>query len=149
MTREKIVHEPIVLEKTYDTPVKAVWEALTDKSKMKQWYFDIKDFKLEVGHEFRFYAGDDNKQYLHICVIKEMIPQKKLSYTWKYEYDPNVSLVTFELFPEGQKTKLRLTHEGADNFSKAHPEFARKNFVEGWTGFVEKELKAFLEKSYS
>jgi uncharacterized protein YndB with AHSA1/START domain len=146
MTQEKTLNEAIVLERTYDAPVNAVWQALTDKNKMKQWYFDIKDFKPEVGHEFQFYAGDDKKQYLHICVIKEVIPQKKISYTWKYDYDPNVTLVSFELFPDGQKTKLRLTHEGIDNFSKDHPEFARKNFLQGWTGFVDKELKEFLEK---
>lgn len=92
---------------------------------------------------------NDKKQYLHICVVKEIIPNKKLSYTWKYDYDPNVSLVTFELFAEGQKTKLRRTHDGVDNFSKVHPEFARQNFVVGWTGFVNTELKAFLEKSNS
>lgn len=149
MTQDKAVNEAIVVEKTYDASISDVWEAITDKNKMKQWYFDIKNFKLEVGHEFQFYAGDDKKQYLHICVVKEIIPKKKLSYTWKYDYDPNVSLVTFELFAEGQKTKLKLTHYGVDNFSKAHPEFARKNFVEGWTGFVNKELKAFLEKSNS
>ena len=31
------------------TNVQKVWQALTDKSQMKEWYFDIPDFELRVG----------------------------------------------------------------------------------------------------
>lgn len=34
---------------------------------MKQWYFDIKEFKPEVGFEFQFYGGTEEKRYLHLC----------------------------------------------------------------------------------
>jgi uncharacterized protein YndB with AHSA1/START domain len=134
------------VERTFNATESEVWEALTDKDKMKKWYFDIKDFKPEVGFEFQFLAGDDKKQYLHLCKIKEVIPYKKLSYSWKYDYDPGVSVVTFELFPEGDKTKLKLTHEGLDNFSKDHPELAKKNFKQGWDQIIDTNLKQYLEK---
>jgi len=71
--------------------------ALTDKNKMRQSYFDIRDFKLEVGFDFQFYAGDGKKQYLHICKIKEVVPGKKISYRWKYDYDPAITVVNSEL----------------------------------------------------
>ena len=145
MAASKSNQEPIKVEKTFDARSNEVWEAITDQDKMKEWYFDIKDFKPEVGLEFQFYAGDEKKKYLHICKIKEVIPGKKISYSWKYDYDPGISVATFELFPEGNKTRLRLTHEGIHNFSKDHPELAKENFVQGWNEIVNSGLKKFLE----
>jgi len=56
-------------------------------------------------------------------------------------------LVSFELFPRGNKTRLLLTHEGIESFMPAkYPELGKKNFIEGWTAFMDNELKQFLEK---
>ena len=48
------------------------------------------------------------------------------------------------LTPEGDKTRLRLTHQGLETFPKT-PAFARKNFVEGWTQLIGSSLKEFVE----
>lgn len=53
--------EPFVIERTYNAPIKKAWKAITDKDKMKQWYFDIASFKPEVGFEFEFTAGSADK----------------------------------------------------------------------------------------
>jgi len=145
MATQKLTAEPIVLERTFEADSTAVWKALTDKEKMKEWYFDLKEFKPQVGFEFQFLAGDEKAKYLHICKIQEVIPGTKLSYTWKYDHDPGVSLVTFELFPQGNKTKLKLTHSGIENFSKDHPELDKKNFAMGWDEIINSNLKKFLE----
>ena len=72
---------------------------------------------------------------------------KKISVEWKYGGYPGNSLVSFELFPQGNKTKLKLTHEGIETFIPAeHPELAKENFEQGWTQFMDKGLKEFLEK---
>ena len=138
--------EPIVLERTFDAGSHDVWQAITDKDKMKKWYFDVKDFRPEVGLEFQFYAGDEKKKYLHLWKIKEVIPGKKITYSWKYDYDHGVSEVTFELVPEGSRTKLKLKHEGIHNFSPDHPELAKENFVQGWNEIINTGLKEYLEK---
>ena len=52
--------------------------------------------------------------------------------------------VTFELFPEGKKTKLRLTHEELEKLPQ-NKDFARANFVQGWTHFIDKAIKEFVE----
>ncbi len=36
----------IIVEELYQAPLEKVWHALTDKDQMKQWYFDIPDFRL-------------------------------------------------------------------------------------------------------
>ena len=46
--------EAIILERTFDAPVGRVWTALTDVDQMREWYFDLTEFKSEVGFEFDF-----------------------------------------------------------------------------------------------
>jgi uncharacterized protein YndB with AHSA1/START domain len=139
--------EPIVIERTYNAPIEKVWKALTVKEQMKQWYFDLAEFKPEVGFEFQFTGGPDKKKYLHLCKITEVVPGKKLRHSWKYDGYEGQSFVTFELFAEGSKTKLRLTHEGIESFPSDEPNFAKKNFDIGWTQILGTSLPEYLQKS--
>jgi uncharacterized protein YndB with AHSA1/START domain len=138
---------PIVIERTYDAPVETVWKAITEKDQMKQWYFDLKEFRPEVGFEFQFYGGTEEKQYLHICRVVEVVKFKKLKYSWRYDGYEGISYVTFELFPSGEKSRLVLTHEGLETFPASNPDFAKTNFVEGWTSLIGSSLKGFVEKN--
>lgn len=139
--------EPIIIERTLNAPVEKVWKAISDKASMKEWYFDIAEFKPEPGFEFQFHGqGKDGENYLHLCKVVEAIPGKKLSYTWRYEGFEGISLVTFELFREGEKTKLRLTHIGLETFPAENNAFAREDFVEGWTYISGTALPGYLEK---
>jgi uncharacterized protein YndB with AHSA1/START domain len=140
--------EPLVVERTFNAPAERVWRAITNKDEMHHWYFDLKEFKPEVGFEFQFTAGDNEGiQYVHQCRIKEVIPGKKLVHSWRYEGSGGDSQVTFELFPEGNQTRLKLTHEGLETFPRL-PAFARKNFMEGWTQIMG-SLKQFVETTES
>jgi uncharacterized protein YndB with AHSA1/START domain len=144
MTTGNNVAEAVVIERTFNAPVARVWQALTDVEQMRQWYFDLKEFKPEVGFEFEFIVEHEGMKYHHLCKITEVIPQKKLVYTWRYKGHEGDSLVTFELFADGDKTRLKLTHEGLETFPKT-PSFARKNFMEGWTQIIGSSLKEFVE----
>jgi len=139
-------NQPIVVEKTYDAPVAQVWTAITDKDEMKEWYFDLEDFNATPGFTFSFTGGPSpGKQYLHLCEVIEAIPQKKLSYSWRYDGYPGNSLVSFELTSQGNKTLLRLTHEGLESFPADEKDFAKSNFEEGWDSIINKSLAEYLE----
>lgn len=138
--------EPFIIERKYNAPVSKVWKAITDKSDMKQWYFDLVEFRPEVGFEFQFLGGTEEKKYLHICKITEVIAGKKLSYSWRYDGYEGNSFVTFELFDEGDKTRLKLTHEGLETFPASNADLARENFAGGWTSILGTALKEFVEK---
>jgi uncharacterized protein YndB with AHSA1/START domain len=140
------ITDAVVLERTFNAPVARVWKALTDVDQMREWYFDLKEFKPEVGFEFGFVVEHESNIYDHRCQITEVIPQKKIAYTWRYHGHEGDSLVTFELFREGDKTRLKLTHEGLDTFPKTAA-FARENFEKGWTAIIGSELKQFVEKT--
>ncbi|HEY6062342.1 MAG TPA: SRPBCC domain-containing protein [Chitinophagaceae bacterium] len=138
--------KPFTIERVYNSPVEKVWKAITDKDEMKQWYFDLSAFKPEVGFEFRFAGeGHQGEKYLHLCKITEVIVGKKLTYSWRYDgYDGN-SFVTFELFEEGSKTRLKLTHEGLETFPANNPDFAKESFAEGWTYLIGTSLQKFTD----
>lgn len=145
MTTKSNLVEAVVIERTFNAPVERVWKALIDVEQMRQWYFDLKEFKPEVGFEFQFVVEHEGTTYDHRCKVTEVIPQKKLAYTWRYKGHEGDSLVTFELFSDGNKTRLKLTHEGLETFPKT-PAYARENFEKGWTEIIGSELKQFVEK---
>jgi uncharacterized protein YndB with AHSA1/START domain len=136
----------VVVERTYDAPMEKVWEAITDKDQLKQWYFQLDDFKAEPGFEFQFSVENNGKTYLHKCKVVETNPITKLAYTWSYEGYPGQSLVTFELFSEKNgKTRLKLTHSDLDTFPKDYPEFSTQNFNDGWNSLIGQSLRKFVE----
>jgi uncharacterized protein YndB with AHSA1/START domain len=139
--------EPIVVERTYDALASKVWEAITNNKLMKHWYFDIDDFKPEVGFEFHFEGGSPTRKYMHLCKVTEIIPGKKIAYSWRYENYPGNSEVSFELFQEGDKTKLRLTHTGIETFPQESKDFAKASFTEGWNHIIGMSLKDYLESN--
>jgi uncharacterized protein YndB with AHSA1/START domain len=141
----KSKNEPLVIERTFNAPAARVWRALTDKDEMKRWYFDLKEFKPEVGFEFQFTVEHEGFKYSHHCKIKEVIPGKKLVHSWRYEGYQGDSQVTFELFAEGNQTRLKLTHEGLESFPKIAA-FSRTNFMEGWTQIIGSSLKEFVDQ---
>lgn len=135
----------VVIERIYEATIEKVWEALTNKDQMKQWYFDVSDFKAEVGFEFQFSAENEGKIYLHKCKVVGAKPITKIAYTWSYEGYEGQSLVTFELFSEDEnKTRLKLTHSGTDSFL-SHPDFEKADFNEGWESILGQSLRNFVE----
>jgi len=140
-----ITKEGLVLERIFNASVEKVWSALTDKVQMKLWYFDLAEFKAEIGFEFQFEGGKDGRIYLHVCKVTEVIPLKKIKYSWKYDGYEGISFVTFELTSQGNGTCLKLTHEGLDTFPMSNPDFGRENFSGGWNYIVNTSLKNYLE----
>jgi uncharacterized protein YndB with AHSA1/START domain len=130
----------------FNAPVKTVWKALTDKNEMKIWYFDLEEFKPEVGFKFSFTGGPSpEKQYLHICEITEVIPEKKLTHTWRYDGYPGNSFLTFELTAQGNKTVLKLSHKDLETLPRDNPDFAIKNFEEGWNSIINDALENYFK----
>jgi uncharacterized protein YndB with AHSA1/START domain len=153
MTTKTDLADAIVVERTLNAPVARVWRALTNVKELRAWYFrdafahdgfELKEFKPEVGFEFEFISEHEGNPYHQLYKVMEVVPQKKMAYTWRYKGEPGNSLVTFELFAEGEKTRLKVTHEGLETFPET-AEFARENFEKGWAQLIDSELKQFVE----
>ena len=134
----------LIIERTFRAPAAQVWHAITNADAMRVWYFDLPDFRPEVGFQFRFVVEHAGRTYDHRCEVTEVIPTRKLAYTWRYEGHAGDSLVTMELFPDGDETRLKLTHEGLQTFP-SHPDFGRESFTNGWTEIIGSSLRDYLE----
>ncbi len=142
---EKNIDQPVIVERVFNAPVSKVWKALTDKAEMKKWYFDLAEFKAEKGFVFQFTGGpEDGIQYIHVCEITDVIPEKKLTYSWRYEGYTGKSFVTFELSEIENQTAVTLIHTDIDLFPD-QPDFARANFAAGWDHIINVSLKEYLE----
>ncbi|GAA4438947.1 hypothetical protein GCM10023091_20390 [Ravibacter arvi] len=144
---EIVRHPPVVVQATLYAGVEEVWQALTDKNRMKEWYFDVDDFRAEEGFRFTFPGqGHKGAKFVHQCTVTEVIPYQKLQYSWQYENTPGYSLVTFGFHGSGHTTTVKLTHHGIESFPQNSDDFAWKSFEGGWNEIIRKMLPKFLAK---
>jgi uncharacterized protein YndB with AHSA1/START domain len=96
---------------------------------------------VRVGGRFRIvFGGADGKANECAGVYKEVVPNRKLAFTWSW---PNttpdrISVVTIEFRGSAQGTDLVFKHE------QFFDERARDSHRKGWTAILEK-LEAFLQ----
>jgi uncharacterized protein YndB with AHSA1/START domain len=121
------MQKAIIYEFFFAHPPALVWEYLTEPELLAQWLM-ANDFKLEVGHQFRFKTkpkipiGFDGTIYGEVL---EFIPLEKLVYSWKggmpKERPSLDSVVTWSLTPKDNGTLLRLEHHGFNGLKNYLP----------------------------
>ncbi len=137
----------VTVEQTFEAKGKEVWEALTDEGKLRKWFFNVSAFKPVEGFEFSFSGqGRKGEQYVHRCRVTQVVPLKKLQYSWQYENMEGLTFVTFELLEEDARTHLRITHTGFETFPADKPDFAPESFKAGWDEIITRQLKAYLKE---
>ena len=137
---------PIIAEQSFNIPIEKVWNAITEVEQMRQWYFDnIPDFRPEVGFETRFNVQSNGMDFMHLWKITEVIPQKKIAYSWNYEDYDGDAWVEFELSEKLNGTELTLSCFGIESFSNDIPDFTRESCQAGWDYFIKDSLPKFLE----
>lgn len=106
-----------------------VWSFLTDRDKMARWLM-VSDFAPESGRAFTFRSEPSGSWdgMIH-SEVREVVPERRLSYTWNANDIGAETLVTFELEPAGDGTRLLLTHSG---FEGARPGSPGRHAA-GWT----------------
>ncbi|MER6981501.1 SRPBCC family protein [Streptomyces carpinensis] len=98
----------INLDRFLPHPPAAVWNALTDPHLHARWWA-AGDVKPVVGHRFTLDMGDFGAQP---CEVTEVEEQRLLAY--RFAEGTLDTTITWRLEPEGEGTRLRLTHAGFD-----------------------------------
>jgi uncharacterized protein YndB with AHSA1/START domain len=95
----------VVVERVFPYPPEKLWRALTQPHLIEEWLMKS-DFMAQAGHRFKFTAdwGDVD------CEVREVAPQKMLSYTWAAH--GLESVVTWTLEPTPTGTSLRMEQFG-------------------------------------
>jgi uncharacterized protein YndB with AHSA1/START domain len=138
---QRIGPDAIRLERLLDAPPETVWRYLTEAELRQQWFMggtDAKpdsEFDLVTDHDKL--SDDPNVPYLdgyaqfkgrvwHEKVLR-FEPPRLLETTFQGGQN---GTVTYELFPEGEKTRLVLTHSGIVSGTGA------RDFGGGWTSHL-------------
>jgi uncharacterized protein YndB with AHSA1/START domain len=102
-------------ERRLSHPVDGVWRAITDRNELRQWFPQDVDLVLEPGAKLRFEFREEDKPDpadvpgleeipdFFDGEVLEVDPHHRLSYTW------GTDVLTFELTPDGDGTRLVLT----------------------------------------
>ncbi len=137
--------DPIEKRVTLNAPVSKVWEAITDPQELEKWMLMTTTFKAEKGTAFTF-KTDPTEQWDGIfnCEVREVIPNRKLVFTWDTGFINAETIVTIELTERGNQTDLVLIHSGWEKMA-ANQEETKKSHSEGWDVRVYQKLKEVVE----
>jgi uncharacterized protein YndB with AHSA1/START domain len=125
----KIIKKEIVIE----APAAKVWEHITDSKKIAGW-FHPNTFEARVGAAFAIECCTAEDRTVS-GVVKEIIPQKKLVYTFQSKMIKVETLVTITLAQEGKSTRLTLVHSGWDALPLDEQNISDQ-FDGGWGTFL-------------
>jgi uncharacterized protein YndB with AHSA1/START domain len=97
--------QSVVVERAFPYPPEKIWRALTQPHLIAEWLMK-NDFAPVVDHQFTLSAEWGAVQ----CEVREVEPNRTLSYTWSaYGLE---SVVTWTLTPAGEGTELRMEQVG-------------------------------------
>ena len=133
------------LVRTFDAGPEVVYRAWTDPKVIGKWFAPLEmttpiaEVDLRVGGKYRIgMKSPDGELYVATGTYREIIPNEKLVFTWRWESEPSDisdTLVTVEFKKSGEHTQLVFTHE---NFAT---EELAKDHQEGWEGALSKLSK--------
>jgi uncharacterized protein YndB with AHSA1/START domain len=139
----------LVISRTYPASVERVFKAWTDANQLGQWFAPSDDcttkasVDLRINHEYRIAITHNGGNVSTILGTYRLIdPPNKLVYTWRWEgSSSNDTLVTVDFAPEGEATKVTVTHEQFANTED------RDKHAEGWNAGLsrlERKLPALV-----
>lgn len=123
----------------------AVFDACTDPAKLGRW-FGPADFRVthieadaRVGGRLAFRMEGPAGPVAAEGTFREVAPPRRVQLTWRWTEGPPegpgrdvTSLVTFDIAPDGEGSRLTLTHEGFRDGP------ATKTHEEGWSEAADK-----------
>ena len=137
---ERLANNSIRLERTLDAPVETVWRYLTEAELRQQWFMGGTDARPDS--EFELLNDHDNLSDDDVPYPADYAPYKGKSWHERViRFEPPRLLettfqggqngrVTFELFPEGDRSRLVVTHSGITSPTGA------QDFGGGWNSHM-------------
>ncbi|MEL7834028.1 SRPBCC domain-containing protein [Fodinibius sp. Rm-B-1B1-1] len=128
----------LTVKRIIDADPETLFEALTNQKIMEQWFFastengwsaSIENNPQEGG-SFKVDMHGPDDTYPHKGVYKEIVPNKKIVFTWNSHLVTD-TVVTITLSQVGGGTEVKLHHEFMPS-----KEIAEKH-TQGWTAILE------------
>ena len=150
MTPKAAEKTSLEIKRFINAPRERVYTAWTDPAELQRWFGpeDVRTIKIDadvrVGGKYRWdLQKQDGEEWSCLGEYRELVPGKKIVFTWKWDDDENWaehnSVVTVELSDRDGGTEVRLVHE------KLPSEESRDRHNEGWNSVLDR-LEKFVTK---
>jgi uncharacterized protein YndB with AHSA1/START domain len=103
--------DPVIVERRVAVPPERVFAYFTDSAKWTAWQGTEAEIELRPGGIWRVNVTGDGFASGHVV---EVVPNRRVVFTWGWEQKPPVlpgsTTVTIDLLPDGDGTRIQLTH---------------------------------------
>jgi uncharacterized protein YndB with AHSA1/START domain len=128
-----------LVERSFDAPAQAVFDAWTNPQVMRRWWHAGRDWDtavaeadLRIGGKLRVVMRTpDGTEYGGGGEYIEIDPPARLAFSWRWDGDQNSSLIELDFHEEDGTTRVALTHSGLPSEESA------KSHTEGWQEALE------------
>lgn len=138
------------ISKVFSVRVEKMFKAWTDLYQVAKWFgpegysttVEKMDLKENGGYKFIMNPPEDGAEP-HVLVgeYKEIVPNEKLVFTWKWEDAENEfpeTLVTVHFLDQGENTEVKITHEKLPSKESA------EGHHQGWNSTLEGSLITYF-----
>jgi glutathione S-transferase len=150
MTTNSEEKTSLEIKRFINAPRDRVYAAWTDPVQLKEWWGpkEVTTLKIvadtRVGGKYRWdLENDEGEKMSCFGEYRELVPGKKVVFTWKWDDDENWenhnSVVSVEFSDRDGGTELRLTHVQLPS------EESRDRHNGGWNSVIDR-LEQYLEK---
>jgi uncharacterized protein YndB with AHSA1/START domain len=128
-SKESGKQRELVITRIFDAPRALVWRAWTDPEHAKAWgpkgfTTPVREMEFKPGGAWRaVMISPDGKEYKQHGIVREIVPEKKLSFTFMWDENPSEqTVVTVTFADKGDKTEMifRQTGFGSDESRDGH-----------------------------
>jgi uncharacterized protein YndB with AHSA1/START domain len=128
--------ETLLLERAFQAPAQAVFDAWTSEEVMRRWFHGRYDWEtpeaqvdLRIGGAVRVVMRDPEKGDEHGGggTYTEIDPPNRLAFTWSWDEEPRETLIELDFEEAEGVTTVRFKH------SNLRDEESARSHKEGWT----------------
>ena len=139
--------ETLQLERTFQAPAQAVFEAWTSEEVLRRWFYGQPGWEtpeaqvdLKVGGAVRIVMrnpveGEDHGGGGHYT---EVDPPNRLAFTWTWDREPRETLIEIEFEPADAGTEVRFTHSNLRDLESA------RSHERGWNACFDNLERALV-----
>jgi uncharacterized protein YndB with AHSA1/START domain len=128
--------ETLLIERTFEAPAQAVFNAWTSEEVMRRWFHGRRDWEtpeakvdLRIGGAVRVVMRDPEKDEEHGGGGRytEIDPPTRLAFTWTWDEEPRETLIELDFEEAEGVTTVRFKH------SNLRDEESARSHEGGWT----------------
>jgi uncharacterized protein YndB with AHSA1/START domain len=122
MSDQSVIHDTVVVRRTYEAAAERVYRAWTDAALLERWYVPgdeswsakILAHDFRVGGVKRITFGPPDETFVEDCHYVDIVPNRRICYSMaiaRGDVRITVSMVTVELTPRGERCDVRVTDQ--------------------------------------